>query len=71
VEENNIENTNGKYCHCTKEKLFQNIAKELRILDVVGDKENDESVFRLEIPHPIKYNSILEKSIIDCIETWF
>jgi hypothetical protein len=38
---------------------------------VVGDKEKDESILRLETPHPIKDNNILEKPRIDFIETWF
>jgi hypothetical protein len=38
---------------------------------VVGDKENDESIFRLENPHPIKDNSIFEASRIVYNEKWF
>jgi hypothetical protein len=40
-------------------------------LDVVNDKENFQSVFNLETPHSIEDNNILEKPLIDYIETWF
>jgi hypothetical protein len=40
-------------------------------LDVVGNEEKDESILRLEIPHSIKDNNILEQPRIDYIETWF
>jgi hypothetical protein len=40
-------------------------------LEAVGDKEKDESLLRLETPHPIKDNNILDKPRIDFIESWF
>jgi hypothetical protein len=54
-----------------KEEYFQDIASESKILDVVSDKEKDESMLKLEIPYPIKDNNILEKPRIDFIESWF
>jgi hypothetical protein len=71
VEEINLENNDGQDCHYIKEELFQDIVDESRILDVVNDKENDESVSKLETPHSTQDNSILEKPRIDYIETWF
>jgi hypothetical protein len=68
VEEIN-QNNDGKDCHCMKEEHFQDISNESRILD--GDKEKDESIFRLETPHPTKDNNILEQPRIDFIESWF
>jgi hypothetical protein len=35
------------------------------------DKEKDESIFKLETPHPTKDNNILEQPRIDFIESWF
>jgi hypothetical protein len=54
-----------------KEESFQDIVDESRTLEVVGDKEKDECILRLETPHPIKDNSILEQPRIDFIESWF
>jgi hypothetical protein len=70
-EEINLENIDGKDCHRVKEELFQGIVDKSRILDVVNDKENCESVFNLETPHSTQYSRIIEKSRIDYIETWF
>jgi hypothetical protein len=42
-----------------------------KILDVVSDKEKDESMLKLEIPYPIKNSSTLEKPRDDFIESWF
>jgi hypothetical protein len=71
VEEINLENNDGKDCHSMKEECFQDIASESRILDVVSNEEKDESILRLETPHPIKDNNILEQPRIDFIESWF
>ena len=71
MEEINIENNNEQDFHCIKEELFQDIVDKSRILDVVNDKKNDESVSKLETPHSTQENKILEKPIIDYIKTWF
>jgi hypothetical protein len=39
-------------------------------LDVVSDKEKDESMLKLEIPYPIKDRNNLEKPRFDSIESW-
>jgi hypothetical protein len=36
-----------------------------------GDKEKDESIFKLETPHPTKDNNNHEQPRIDYIESWF
>jgi hypothetical protein len=54
-----------------KEKFFEKIVSESRILDAISNEENDESILRMETPHPIKDNNILEQPIIDYIETLF
>jgi hypothetical protein len=59
VEEINLENNDEQDCHCIKEELFQDIVDESRILDVVNDKENCESVFNLETPHSTQDNKFL------------
>jgi hypothetical protein len=66
-----IANLPWKHDHCTKEELFQDIVDKYKILHVVDDKEKDESILELETPHPIKDNIIIEKPIINYIETWF
>jgi hypothetical protein len=67
----NLENNDEHDLYLIKEECFQNIVNESRILDVVSNKENDESILRLETLHPFKYRNILEKPRIDYIETWF
>jgi hypothetical protein len=51
-----------------KEECFLDITNETRILH--GDKEKVESIFKLEIPHPTKYNSNHEQPRIDYSESW-
>jgi hypothetical protein len=41
VEEINIVNNDGKYCHCIKEECFEDFVNESRIWDVVRDKKKD------------------------------
>jgi hypothetical protein len=71
VEEINLENNDGQDCHCIKEECFQDIAHESRILDVVGNKEKDDFIFKLETSHPTKDCNTHEKPRIDFIESWF
>jgi len=67
----NLENNDEEDLYSMKEKCFQKIVSESRILDAVNNEENDESILRMETPHPIKDKKILEKPIIDYIETLF
>ena len=67
----NLENNDEEDLYSMKEKCFQKIVSESRILDAVNNEENYESILRMETPHPIKDNNILEKPIIDYIETLF
>jgi hypothetical protein len=71
VEEMNLEKNdeqNGRYM---KEKSFQYIVDESKILEVVGNKERDERTLQLKTLYPIKDNNILEQPRIDFIELWF
>jgi hypothetical protein len=71
VEEMNLQNNHEQYLYSMKEKFFEKIVSESRILDAISNEENDESILRMETPHPIKDNNILEQPIIDYIETFF
>jgi hypothetical protein len=71
MEEINLENNDGKDCHYMKEECFPEIANESRILDVVGDKEKNEIIFKWETSHPTKYCSMHAKLRVDFIESWF
>jgi hypothetical protein len=55
VEEMNLEKNNEQDGHYMKEKSFQYIVNESRILDIDSDKER---MLRLETLHPIRENSI-------------
>jgi hypothetical protein len=38
---------------------------------VVGNKDKYECIKKLETPHPIKYNNILDQPRVCFIESWF
>jgi hypothetical protein len=47
VEEMNLEKNDEQDCHYMKEESFQDIVDESRTLEVVGDKEKDESIVKI------------------------
>jgi len=71
VEENNLENNDGKDFHCMKEEFFQDISNESRTFDVVEDKEKDTNIFKWETYHPTKYCNTHEQPRVYFIEPWF
>jgi hypothetical protein len=78
VEEINLENNDEQDFHCVKKECFQDIVGESKFLDVIRDKERNESLLKLEIPYPIKYGSnleqprvYLEQPRVYFIESWF
>jgi hypothetical protein len=50
--------------------LFKTLSVN-QFLDAIDKEENNESIFTLEILHPIKYSNTLEKKIIYFIKSWF
>jgi hypothetical protein len=50
-----------------KEESFQDIVDESRTLEMVGNKDKDECILRLETPHSIEDNNIIEQPRIDFI----
>jgi hypothetical protein len=71
VEEMNFEKNDEQYYLYKKEESFQDIVDESRTLEVVGNKDKDECIQRLETPHSIKGNNILDQPRIEFIELWF